>query len=134
MGMQTKISMTFTLAILILSVGSLQAENTGHQHLFGLMPYVGYSSTSAQGASNGSAAIISAEGGYLIDASQANINNQQAYGLQLDNHLKKVDTFFEARQSNAFYRDLEDWQKRERVRLKKVGAFDREAIRSLYGR
>lgn len=133
MGMQTKISVLIIFSFM-LSMPVLSAQDTGHQHLFGLMPYVGYSSTNAQGTANGNAAMISAEGGYLIDASQANINNQQAYSLQLDNHLKKVDTFFEARQSNSFYRDLEDWQKRERVRLKKVGAFDREAIRSLYGR
>ena len=97
--MQTKIGLIIFFGIL-LSTKILQAQDSGHQHLFGLMPYVGYSSTNAQGTSNGNAAVISAEGGYLVDVSQANINNQQAYSLQLDNHLKKVDTFFEARQSS----------------------------------
>jgi catabolite regulation protein CreA len=98
------------------------------------MPYVGYSSTLNQGSANGRAAVISAEGGYMVDASQANINNQQAYSMQLDNHLKKVDTFFEARQSNCFYRDLEQWQKKQRTEFKKYGIYDREAIRYIYGR
>lgn len=132
--MQTKISKIKIFGILLLLNSYSEAADTGHQNIFGLMPYIGYSSTVSQGTYNGNAAMINAEGSYLVDSSQANINNQQAYSLQLDNHLKKVDTFFEARQSNSFYRDLEDWQKRERIRLKKIGAFDREAIRSLYGR
>lgn len=98
------------------------------------MPYVGYSSTANQGSSNGQAAVISAEGGFMVDASQANINNQQAYSMQLDNHLKRVNTFFEGRQTNSFYRDLEAWQKKQRAEFKKYGMYDREAIRYIYGR
>lgn len=80
----------------------------------------------------GDAAMIQAQGQYLINQSQSNIYNQTAYSMQLENKLLRVQTFFEMRQMNRFYRDLEEWQKQERTRLKRYGFYDREAIEAIY--
>lgn len=41
--------------------------------------------------------------------------------------------FFENRRMNGYYRDMEEWRRSERARLKRYGIYDREAIRDLYG-
>lgn len=80
----------------------------------------------------GDAAVIQAQGQYLLNESQSNIYNQMAYSMQLENKILRTQTFFEMRQMNRFYRDLEDWQRQERTRLKRYGLYDREAIESIY--
>jgi hypothetical protein len=57
-----------------------------------------------------------------------------AYSMKLDNKIKYATTFFEMRQLNRYYTDLETWQRAERLRLKRSGLYDRDAIRDLYGR
>jgi hypothetical protein len=81
----------------------------------------------------GNAASTMAQGSYLVDQSQANINNQTAESMYYDNRLKKTRTFFENRQINGYYRDIEEWQKNTRRQLRGAGLYDREAIEYIYG-
>jgi hypothetical protein len=52
-------------------------------------------STAAEGAANGAANIIQAQGQRNLSNSQARINNQDAYSMALDNSTKSVNTFWE---------------------------------------
>ena len=81
----------------------------------------------------GNAAYVNSEANMVMAQSQANINNQTAYSMYLDNRIKRTETFFQNRQINRYYRDLEEWQRQERTQLKKYGIYDREAIERLYG-
>ena len=91
-----------------------------------------YASTQQQGLLNGEAALINSQGNYLLNESQANINNQTAYSMQLDNKNKKIRTYFNGRQINSYYRDIEAWQKKEKARLRYSGKYDKEAIENIY--
>lgn len=91
-----------------------------------------FASSPQQGSMYGEAAMINAYGNYAVNQSMANINNQTAYGMALDNKLKRIRTTFEARQINRYYRDIEAWQATERNRLKLMGVYDREAIEDVY--
>lgn len=55
-------------------------------------------------------------------------NNQNLMNPRL-NHIY---TYFEGRRMNGYYRDMEEWRRQERLRLKKYGLYDREAIEDLY--
>lgn len=90
-------------------------------------------STPYQNNQYGNASVMNSQGNLVLKQSEANINNQTAYGMALDNRTKYTRTYFENRQLNRFYRDLEEWQKQERVQLKKYGIYDRESIERLYG-
>lgn len=81
----------------------------------------------------GDASVISASGEFLLNQSEANINNQTAYSMFLNNQLLHTRVFFEKRQINGYYRDLEQWQKQARKDLKAAGIYDRDAIEYLYG-
>jgi len=121
--MQTK----NTIAFILIFLGKFSfADDVTHVNIFGNTLYPGYVSPQAS--------VIASEGGYLLDSSMANVNNQQAYSMALDNSLKSTTIYFEKRQNNMFYRDLEYWQKKERAKLKKEGSLDRKAIYKLYGK
>ena len=81
----------------------------------------------------GDAAATMAQGSFLVDQSQANINNQTAESMYYDNRLKKTRTYFENRQINSYSRDIEEWQKNTRRQLRAAGMYDREAIEYIYG-
>ena len=81
----------------------------------------------------GDAAATMAQGSFLLDQSQANINNQTAESMYYDNRLKKTRTYFENRQINGYYRDIEEWQKNTRRQLRSAGVYDRQAIEYIYG-
>jgi hypothetical protein len=53
------------------------------------------SSTAAEGYQRGAAAVISAAGEASVNASQARINNQDAYSKEIDNSVKSVNAFWE---------------------------------------
>lgn len=91
-----------------------------------------YASSPQQGYMYGQAATINAEGNYLLNQSMANINNETAYSMSLHNQTLRARTYFEKRQINGYYRDMETWQKEERSRLKRYGLYDKEAIEYLY--
>jgi hypothetical protein len=60
--------------------------------------------------------------------------NQQQQNSSNNPFLNRVYTVFEARRMNSYYRDLEEWRKKERAMLKREGIYDRDAIEYLYGR
>lgn len=91
-----------------------------------------YASSAQQGAMYGQAATINAQGNYLLNQSMANINNEMAYSMSLHNQTLRARTFFEKRQINGYYRDMEAWQREERSRLKRSGLYDKESIEYLY--
>lgn len=43
-----------------------------------------------------------------------------------------ISSFFDGRRMNAYNRDMEEWRKSEKAKLKRYGVYDREAIRYLY--
>jgi uncharacterized protein YraI len=51
----------------------------------------------------------------------------------IDPNIQRVHTFFQMRQLNRYYRDLEAIQYEERIRLKRTGQFTIENLNSLYG-
>jgi hypothetical protein len=53
------------------------------------------SSTAGEGYQRGAAAVISATGEASLNASQARINNQDAYSKAIDNSTKSVNAFWE---------------------------------------
>ena len=52
-------------------------------------------STAAEGAANGAANVIQAAGQASVNASQARINNEDAYSKAIDNSVKSVNAFWE---------------------------------------
>jgi hypothetical protein len=65
-------------------------------------------STTAQGDMlQGQAALMEAQGSYVLDTSKAAINAQTARAMSLDNHLRTAETFFEARRINRINRAYE---------------------------
>jgi hypothetical protein len=52
-------------------------------------------STAAEGYQRGAAAVISASGEASLNASQARINNQDAYSMAIDNSTKSINAFWE---------------------------------------
>lgn len=94
--------------------------------------YGNYASNASQGNMYGEAAVMNAYGNYLVSRSTANINNEMAYSMYLNNQRLRTTTYFEKRQINGYYRDIEEWQKEERSRLKRSGLYDKEAIEYIY--
>jgi hypothetical protein len=59
-------------------------------------------------------------------------DNNNAYSN--NSRLNYIYTLFEARRMNGYYRDLEEWRKKEKAALKRSGSYDREAIEYIYSR
>jgi hypothetical protein len=55
-------------------------------------------STAAEGYQRGAASVISAAGEASLNASQARINNQDAYSMAIDNSTKSVNAFWEQKE------------------------------------
>lgn len=89
--------------------------------------------TAASVGGYGGAASMSAAASMVIAQSEANINNQTAFSMYLDNRLKYTNTYFQNRQLNSYYRDVEEWQKNTRRELRAAGVYDINAIRYIYG-
>jgi hypothetical protein len=114
----TKSTISMSLALLagtFVFAGAATAEEFGHHggHHAGLYGY-GYNydngwhaSTVGESWARGRAAIIRSAGEYNLDTSKANINNQEAYSMALDNHLKKIDTYYAGRDKSRQYRAAE---------------------------
>ena len=128
--------MKFLILILLLGTPSICFAQYGSDHVnpFGAMPFIGMPQTASSANGNSQSAVIAATGGYAVDMSLSRINDQTAYSMMLDNHTKKIDTYFNGRSSNAYYRDMEEWRKQERTYLKKIGFWNRETINYIYGR
>jgi hypothetical protein len=64
-------------------------------------------STAAEGYARGVGDIISSAGQYNVATSQANINNQTATSMAIDNQMKWTNTYFEMRKVNRDARSAE---------------------------
>jgi hypothetical protein len=64
-------------------------------------------STAGEGYQRGAASVISAAGEASLNASQARINNQDAYSKALDNSTKSVNTFWEQKEIYSQHRAQE---------------------------
>lgn len=114
---------------------SSKAQYNGMQNIgLGLQSILttNYASTAPQSYGYGNASEINAYGNFLVNQSIANMNNETAYSMSLSNQIQRTQTFFEKRQINRYYRDMEAWQYSERNRLKRLGIYDKEAIENLY--
>lgn len=131
---QITVSVIVCLSVISCSISFGQypyQQNTGSGSLF----YPGYVSNSAYGTMRlGDAAMINAQANYVLSTSEAAMNYEAAYTMHLQNKLTRTQTYFENRQLNMYYRDLEEWQREERKALKRAGLYDRTAIEYLYGR
>ena len=131
------------LFVILFSLSDAKAQFPSQQPMgnmagFGMAFGGGFMNNFGGGTPNGNmmlgnAAATMAQGSYLVDQSQANINNQTAESMYYDNRLKKTRTYFENRQINSYYRDIEEWQKNTRRQLRGSGIYDREAIEYIYG-
>jgi hypothetical protein len=119
----------FLLSIANISYSQNPYDSIGNS----LQAILNIASTANQGASNGQAAIINAQGNYELKHSQALINVEEASTLHMQNRIRYAQTYFEMRQINRYYRDLEAWQYQEKQYLKRYGIYDRENIEKLYG-
>lgn len=91
--------------------------------------------SSESAAGFGKAAEMDAYGNLLLKQSKANVNNQIAYEHFLKNDNLKTEIFFEKRQNNKFYTTLEEWQKSEKIKIKRDnGRLTREDIFHIYGK
>ncbi len=71
------------------------------------------SSTAAEGYQRGAAAVIQASGQASLNASQARINNQDAYSMAIDNSVKSV---------NAFWEKKDIYSERQQQEFAQIGA------------
>lgn len=65
--------------------------------------------------------------GYSTDAGAS-----QGVSQSSNNPISSTSNFFDKRRMNGYYRDMEEWRRSERVRLKRYGIYDGDAIRDLY--
>ena len=64
-----------------------------------------HASTAAEGAMNGMANAISAQGQYNLATSAAAINLEQAEQMDIDNRVKWTNAYFDMRRTNKAYQD-----------------------------
>lgn len=112
-------------------------QNYGNNNNNGFTPAdVGYNLdrlvSSSMSSSSEQAAVINAQGDFLYKSSLANINNQRAQAIQLNNDVMKASAFFEKRQINGYNRALEDLQRREISRMSRDGTLTKESLDTLF--
>jgi hypothetical protein len=116
---------SFTLLIVLVSAGAVMAQPESDPAQSPIFRPVSpnpvemgfwqhHSSTVIEGAQRGRAAVIQAEGNYLLDASQAAVLRQQARALRRQNNLKQTEALYtqEAMWDDARMRDREQHEAR----------------------
>lgn len=78
------------------------------------------------------AAVINAQADYVYKSSLANINNEKAYSIHLNNDVMRASAFFEKRQINRYNRALEELQQREISRMKRSGNYSKSDLDALF--
>lgn len=78
------------------------------------------------------AARINAQADFVYKSSLANINNEKAYGLSLNNQVLRTSVYFEKRQINLYNRTLYDFQKKQISEMKKYKNYSKEELDSLF--
>jgi len=78
-----------------------------------------HSSTAREGALRGAASLRASQGYFLRNLGRYNILNQEAHSLAIENHLKRVHTWWQLRDENRarWHRDNPTWLEKESHRL-----------------
>lgn len=80
----------------------------------------------------GEAAIINANANMILKSSMANINNQKAYGLSINNDVLKTSAYFEKRQINLYNKTLEEFQKKNISYMRRNKIYSKEQLDDLF--
>src|SRR5687768_1513849 len=105
-------------AVLLILVGALAAR---------AQVIYNSASTAAEGYQRGAASVISAAGEASLNASQARINNVDAYSAALDASTKSVNTFWEQKEIYAEHQQ----QKLAAITAKRNRYLEKHGLRSL---
>jgi hypothetical protein len=73
-----------------------------------------------------------ANGDYAYKTSLANINNQVAYSMYLNNDALKTSVYFEKKQMNLYNRTLLEFQKKEISRMRRYQNFSKEDLDDMF--
>jgi hypothetical protein len=129
-----RLTLIIILYLFIIGINSSFGQNPYATNMSNNQFYPSYVPNSLYGTTRlGDAAVIVAQGSYALSNSEAAMNYETAYSMNQNNKLLRTQTYFENRQLNMYYRDLEEWQKEERRALKRSGLYNREAIEYIYG-
>lgn len=127
--------MKYLLSLLFIIGNTAYAQNIYQQGSF-IPGDIGYNldRVTSAGMSSGSedAAMLNAQADFVYKSSLANINNQKAYGLALNNQVMRASVFFEKRQINRYNRALEEIQYKNLVRMKAQGIYSKEMLDSIF--
>ena len=118
----------FLIIVMILMSGSAYGQATEAELLSTLSSTVNVGNSPEMGQ----AAIINAEGNLALKSSIANINNQKAYGLYLNNTVLRASVYFEKRQINLYNVSLEAMQRKRIAYMKKSQNYSKEELDSLF--
>ena len=78
------------------------------------------------------AARTNAQADLVYKTSLANINNEKAYGLSLNNQALRTSIYFEKRQINLYNRTLYDFQRKRIAEMKRSGSYSKVEIDELF--
>jgi hypothetical protein len=78
------------------------------------------------------AARINAQADLLYKSSLANINNEKAYGLALNNQALRASIYFEKKQINLYNRTLEDFQRKEISKMRRYRNYSKQDLDQLF--
>jgi hypothetical protein len=78
------------------------------------------------------AARINAQADLVYKTSLANINNEKAYGLALNNQVLRASAHFEKRQINLYNRTLLDFQKKQITEMRRYKNYSKEDLDQLF--
>lgn len=118
----------FLIIVMILMSGSAYGQSTEAE----LLSTLGSTVNIGNSPEMGQAAIINAEGNLAVKSSIANINNQKAYGLYLNNTVLRASVYFEKRQINLYNVSLEAMQRKRIAYMKKSQNYSKEELDSLF--
>lgn len=78
------------------------------------------------------AAVINANADYVYKSSLANINNEKAKALSLNNQALRASVYFEKRQINLYNRTLEEFQRQRISQLRRSKIYSKEELDALF--
>jgi len=78
------------------------------------------------------AARMNAQADFVYKNSLANINNEKAYGLSLNNQALRASVYFEKRQINLYNRTLIEFQKKQISEMRRYGNYSKEELDKLF--
>jgi hypothetical protein len=98
----------------------------------GQVVYPNYASSPGQAYGYGQAAMNYSYGTSAVDYSIAAMYQQTVYTMYLQNRLNSIDCYFQQRQMNKYYRELEELQRQEIKEAKYSGSWNIQQLNNLY--